>query len=54
MSLVQYDKARKRVWILKARIHHGLVGLWLVIGGIIGAWLIWDDRHDFPWLQDQP
>lgn len=28
------------------RLHHGLVGIGLIVGGVV---LAWDDRHDFPW-----
>lgn len=47
--LWRYDSQRRRVWVLGARIHHGALGVALVV---VGAWLIWDDRRDFPWLQD--
>lgn len=47
MQLVRYDRITRRTWILGARIHHGLLGLAMLVGGLI---LIVDDRHDFPWI----
>jgi hypothetical protein len=50
MRVVRYDRELQRVWVCRARIHHGLAGFLLTA---FGFWLMWDDRHDMPWLQDQ-
>lgn len=47
--IIFYDKKRRRLWIFKARVHHGLIGA--ILTGI-GLALIIDDFHDFPWLRD--
>lgn len=47
--LWRYDRERRRVWVLGARIHHGALGVALLAAG---AWLMWDDRKDVPWVHD--
>lgn len=49
MRLIRYDSYRRRLWLLGARIHHGMVGVALIL---IAVYLILDDRHDFPWISD--
>ena len=44
--MIKYDRELQRVWIAGKRIHHGLVGAGLIIGGAI---LSWHDRADWPW-----
>lgn len=39
-----------RVWILSRRIHHFWVGAVFVI---LGLWVMWDDKKDFPWKMDK-
>jgi hypothetical protein len=46
-ELVSYDAARRRVYLCGRRLHHGLTGAALAT---IGLALMWDDRHDAPWL----
>lgn len=42
---MRYDRARRRVYLCGARIHHGGVGLTLAF---IGLALLIHDRADFP------
>jgi hypothetical protein len=49
--MIRYDRLNRRVWVLGARVHHGLVGVFLIGFGVI---LVLDDLHDFPWLRDNP
>lgn len=45
--MLKIDKQQWRVHFCGQRIHHGLVGVFLVA---FGAVLIWHDKHDFPWV----
>jgi hypothetical protein len=49
MKWVRVDTDNRRVWILGARIHHGLVGLVLTV---VGTVLMIDDWHDHWWITD--
>jgi len=43
--------ADRRLYVLGARVHHGLAGGLLIAAGLA---LVWDDRRDFPWpLRDR-
>lgn len=44
---MRYDRHRRRVYLWRCRVHHGLIGLLLVVTGV---WLVAHDRADFPWL----
>lgn len=46
-ELVSYDANRRRVYLCGRRLHHGLTGAALATIGLV---LMWDDRHDAPWL----
>lgn len=46
---VTHPPTGRRVYLLGARVHHGLTGCVLAL---IGAALAWADRRDFPWLAD--
>lgn len=35
-----------RLYVQGRRVHHGLVGALLLP---LAAWMVWDDRRDFPW-----
>ena len=39
----------RRAYVLSHRFHHGLLGALFVL---VGGWLCWTDRHDFPWTND--
>jgi hypothetical protein len=41
---VRYDREKRRLWVAGRRIHHGAVGVVLCV---LGALLMWDDRHDY-------
>lgn len=58
VRVARRDLPGPRVWILGARVHHGLVGaVALGAAGVLrrrtlaalGAALVWHDRLDFPW-----
>lgn len=49
MQLVHYDRVLRRVYICRARVHHGLVGVGLIGAGVV---LIARDWHDRWWLHD--
>ena len=46
---VERHPAGYRVRFCGCRIHHGLVGLGMLVGGV---WLMVKDIADFPWLRD--
>lgn len=46
---MRHDRVLRRFWILDARIHHGMVGALLVLGGLA---LIIDDWGDRWWIKD--
>lgn len=52
-----------RVYVFGFRIHHGFTGCVLIVTGAflrkhplieLGAYLIYDDAHDFPWKLRDP
>lgn len=47
--MIVWDRQAQRVWVLGARVHHGLVGVGLTV---VGLGLMLHDRFDFPWLRD--
>lgn len=47
--MVVYDRQKRRLYVFHARVHHGMVGLFL-FG--LGLWLMLDDKADIPWLRD--
>ncbi len=47
--MLKIDRNQWRVYLCRQRIHHGLVGFFFVG---FGGFLIWHDRHDFPWIAD--
>jgi hypothetical protein len=44
--MIVVDRALRRVYFCRCRVHHGLVGFLLVV---LGAYLVADDWHDWPW-----
>lgn len=44
--MLKIDKHNLRVYLAGRRVHHGLLGCFLVG---LGATLVVHDRHDFPW-----
>lgn len=43
-SLIRYDRAARRVWVLNQRLHHGAVGVVVIV---TGAALAIHDRKDW-------
>ena len=50
--LVGYDPARKRVWVLGQRVHHGMTGALLAATGTLLMAHDWKDRP--MWFQRGP
>jgi hypothetical protein len=42
--LVQYDPARRRVWLAGQRLHHGATGVVLATAGVLLCAHDWKDR----------
>lgn len=49
MTVVYYDKVKRRLWICGKRIHHGLAGAAMTAAGVL---LMVHDLKDAPWLRD--
>lgn len=58
VRVARRDLPGPRVWILGARVHHGLVGALALGAGVVfrrgslialGALAVLHDAHDFPW-----
>lgn len=46
MALIRLDPDLRRVYVCGRRLHHGAVGVGLIVAGLI---LVVDDMADFPW-----
>jgi hypothetical protein len=44
VTLLRYDKQRRRLWIAGQRCHHGATGALMALAGLV---LMLHDRHDF-------
>jgi hypothetical protein len=70
MSVAHFDRRSNRVYVVGTQIHHGAVGVSLVLMGLLGrvvhppvtrlllvstgVMLMIDDWHDFPWTGNSP
>lgn len=43
-GLINYDPARRRIWVRNQRLHHGLTGAFLAAAGVVLMAHDWHDR----------